>query len=426
MPANDQTVTLKHQPPLVRDRPCIAWRDSRGAHTRVVDRLMVVGSAPQADVVVEEPTVSRLHAELEPRADGHLWVRDLGSRNGTFVEDVLITHARLPESGRIRLGAVSLALQPQRDQAAVDVWPEDRLGPLVGGSAAMRELYATVVRVGASEAPVLIEGETGSGKELVARALHDCSHRAAGPFVVVDCAALPEGLLESELFGHARGAFTGAAGAHVGSFESAAGGTVFLDEIGELPLAMQPKLLRVLESRTVRRIGESQHRSVDVRFVCATHRNLRAMVNGGEFREDLYFRVAVVPVRVPPLRERMEDLPALVEHFAPAMAEGERASLCRELAGRRLAGNVREVRNLVERASVLGQEVALGLEEPASGAGEPGEVPYEAPFHDFQRQAEREYLRRLLLRHPGRAAAAAQAAGINRTYLYRLLRKHSL
>ena len=202
---------------------------------------------------------------------------------------------------------------------------------------------------------------------------------------------------------------------------------MFLDEIGELPVPMQPKLLRVLESRTVRRIGESAHRSVDVRFVCATHRNLRAMVNGGEFREDLYFRVAVVPLRVPALRERIEDLPALVEHFAPTMPESERASLCRELGGRRLAGNVREVRNLVERASLLGREAALGLEESSSGGADVrGEVPYEAPFHQFQRQAEREYLRRLLLRHGGGATAAAQAAGINRTYLYRLLRKHSL
>jgi transcriptional regulator with GAF, ATPase, and Fis domain len=310
----------------------------------------------------------------------------------------------------------------------VDLWPEDHLGQLLGGSAVMRELYATVVRVGASEAPVLIEGETGAGKELVARAIHDCSHRAAGPFAIVDCAALPEGLLESELFGHARGAFTGAVAARAGSFEAAEGGTLFLDEIGELPLSMQPKLLRVLESRTVRRIGEATHRRVDVRFVTATHRNLRAMVNSGELREDLYFRLAVLPVRVPPLRERAEDLPRLVEHFAPAMAAAEREALCRELQGRRLAGNVRELRNLVERASLLGRARAMhGAEDAAAAVPEvSAESSFESPFHDFQRDMEREYLRRLLVKHAGHVADAAQAAGINRTYFYRLLRKHSL
>jgi transcriptional regulator with GAF, ATPase, and Fis domain len=298
----------------------------------------------------------------------------------------------------------------------------------------MRELFATIVRIGASEAPVLVEGETGTGKELVARSIHDCSHRATGPFVIVDCAALPEGLLESELFGHAKGAFTGATGAQTGSFESAEGGTVFLDEIGELPLSMQPKLLRVLESKTVRRIGESAHRRVDVRFVTATHRNLRAMVNGGEFREDLYFRLAVLPVRVPPLRERMEDLPRLVELFAPVMPAPERDALCRELGGRQLAGNVRELRNLVERASLLGRERAglLAHDGPlAPGDGEASQgstpvLPFEAPFRDFQHNAEREYLQRLMIKHGGHVAEAAQAAGINRTYFYRLLRKHSL
>jgi transcriptional regulator with GAF, ATPase, and Fis domain len=296
----------------------------------------------------------------------------------------------------------------------------------------MRELYAAIVRVGASDAPVLVYGETGSGKELVARAIHDCSHRASKAFVVVDCAALPEALLESELFGHTKGAFTGAHSLHVGSFESADGGTVFLDEIGELPLTMQPKLLRVLESRTIRRLGESSHRRVDVRFVTATHRDLRDMVNGGNFREDLYFRLAVLPVRVPPLRERIDDLPCLVEHFAPAMPAVEREQLCRELGERRLEGNVRELRNLVERVSLLGRASARDDAEaslqPRSAGPEVSaeDLSFEAPFHDFQRNAEREYLRRLLVRHGGQVASAVLEAGVNRTYFYRLMRKHAL
>jgi transcriptional regulator with GAF, ATPase, and Fis domain len=432
MPAND-TVTLRRDPPLLRPRPRIAWRDAAGDHEAVVDRPLVVGSASQADVVVQEATVSRLHAELDPRPDG-LWVRDLGSRNGTYVAEVQVTAARVPDLACIRLGAATLRLQPRRDEVPVDVWPEDHLGQLLGGSAIMRELFATIVRIGASEAPVLVEGETGTGKELVARAIHDCSHRATGPFVIVDCAALPEGLLESELFGHAKGAFTGATATQTGSFESAEGGTVFLDEIGELPLSMQPKLLRVLESRMVRRIGESTHRRVDVRFVTATHRNLRAMVNGGEFREDLYFRLAVLPVRVPPLREREEDVPRLVELFAPSMPAPERVALCQELAGRQLAGNVRELRNLVERASLLGRERAGRLadegaatpDDGGTGEGSAMALSFDAPFRDFQHNAEREYLQRLMVKHGGHVAEAAQAAGINRTYFYRLLRKHAL
>ena len=252
--------------------------------------------------MIEDATVSRLHAELDPRRDG-LWVRDLGSRNGTFVNGVRVVSARVPDGGRVQLGAASITLLPSPTSVSVELWPDTRFGPLVGKSVAMRELFATLARVAAVDATVLVSGETGTGKELVAEAVHGASPRAGGPFVVVDCAALPDQLLQSELFGHARGAFTGAETARAGAIESANGGTVFLDEIGELPLAMQPALLRVLESRTVRRLGETAHRKVDVRFVSATHRDLRAMVTAGAFREDLYFRHrASLPLVVPPLR----------------------------------------------------------------------------------------------------------------------------
>ena len=291
-----ETKQIHRDPPQTRPCARLSWQDADGPHVALVDRPMVVGTAVKADIVINDPTVSRLHLELDPRGDG-LWVRDLGSRNGTFIGEILVTAARVPTLSTLRIGSTAITLQPEPQETPVDLWPEDSLGELVGGSAAMRELYAMIVRVGASDAPVLVHGETGTGKELVARAIHGCSHRAGKPLVVVDCAALPESLLETELFGHAKGAFTGAASAHEGSFEAADGGTVFLDEIGELPLAMQPKLLRVLESRTVRRVGETTQRQVNVRFVTATHRDLRAMVNGGDFREDLYFRLAVVPVR---------------------------------------------------------------------------------------------------------------------------------
>jgi two-component system, NtrC family, response regulator GlrR len=423
-----ETRSLPRDAPLTRPCTRITWSDAAGAHALVVDRPMIVGSAAKADVVVDDATVSRLHAELDPRHDG-VWVRDLGSLNGTFVGDVMVSAARLPASGRVRVGSTVLTALPETEETEVDLWPEDHLGDLVGGSSAMRELYATIVRVAATEAPVLVHGETGSGKELVARAIHECSHRAGKPFVVVDCAALPEGLLEGELFGHTRGAFTGAVAARAGSFEAAEGGTVFLDEIGELPLATQPKLLRVLESRSVRRVGETSPRPIQARFLAATHRDLRRMVNDGQFREDLYFRVAVLPVRVPPLRERPDDLARLVERFAPDMPLSARTELCDHLRGRRLAGNVRELRNIVERARLLGRphadDLGAALDEPGPRAST-GELPFDAPFHDFQSAAEREYLRRALARHDGQVADAAEASGINRTYFYRLLKKYAL
>jgi DNA-binding NtrC family response regulator len=189
---------------------------------------------------------------------------------------------------------------------------------------------------------------------------------------------------------------------------------------------MQPKLLRVLESRTLRRVGEAGHRPIDVRFVSATHRNLRPMVNAGAFREDLYFRLAVLPVHVPPLREHVEDLPALIRHFAPTMHEADLASLCEKLSTAALPGNVRELRNVVERVRLLGHDTVTDSAEPFEVDDSMSDVPCDVPFHEFQERTEREYLRRLLARHGGKAGDAAQAAGINRTYFYRLLRKHSL
>ncbi|MEO6420599.1 MAG: sigma-54-dependent Fis family transcriptional regulator, partial [Polyangiaceae bacterium] len=307
----------------IRRRPRLDWRDAQGEHTAVIEKLTLVGSASRADIVVGDPTVSRLHAELEPRRDG-LWIRDIGSRNGTYVEGVQVTVARVPDGGKFRLGAMVFTVNADPVEAHVELWPEERFGPLIGRSTAMRELFATIARIASMDATVLIQGETGTGKELVARALHEASPRAAHPLIVVDCAALSEQLLQAELFGHAKGAFTGADRSRAGAIESADGGTVFLDEIGEMPLSLQPNLLRVLESRTVRRLGETNHRPVEARFVSATHRDLRSMVNAGAFREDLYFRLAVLPITLPPLRARMEDIALLLENFFPALAASQR------------------------------------------------------------------------------------------------------
>src|SRR6185369_2205461 len=274
MPAADHETAsrkdaLGYDEALMRRDPEVTWTDQRGqVITRIVDGRTVVGAAPDVGLVLADPAVSRLHAELDPQDSG-LWVRDLGSRNGTYVEGIRVLAACVPDGGKLRIGDSQLTVRYAQSATRVELWPASSFGSLVGPSVKMRELFARLARVAQSGAAVLIQGETGTGKEVAARAIHEASPRAGGPFVIIDCGALPETLLEAELFGHARGAFTGAVEARPGAIEAADGGTVFLDEIGELPLAMQPKLLRVLESGTVRRLGEAQHRKVDVRFVSA-------------------------------------------------------------------------------------------------------------------------------------------------------------
>jgi two-component system, NtrC family, response regulator GlrR len=473
--------------PVFRNAPRLDWTDAGGTHSKVVEGgRTTVGSAQGSGILIQDPTVSRVHAELEIRENG-LWIRDLNSRNGTFVDGLQVTGARVPDKSRIRLGP-SLELAVDYDPAhrrPVEIWPNDTFGRLVGTSVRMRELFARLSRLAAMDASVLIHGETGTGKELVAQAIHDASPRANKPFVVVDCAALPENLLDAELFGHSRGAFTGAVGARTGAIEAADGGTVFLDEVGELPIPMQPKLLRVLESRTVRRVGETGYRTVDVRFISATHRDLLSMVGAGEFREDLYFRLSVIPIEVPALRDRREDIEHLVNHFCKGFGFGGSPiasfdpQLMRELVDRPWRGNVRELRNFVDRARALGAKEALAMSQgtkpsapggggggPVSGhaAGPSGLVPprpnmppssqnipvagaaspssrattaaavdeevFGGAYKDFRERwidsGEKEYVRRLLIRHDRNVAAAAREAGVDRTYIYRLIRKHEL
>jgi transcriptional regulator with PAS, ATPase and Fis domain len=434
---SDPTLSQKQafDAPWMRRAPIIAWCEPAGQtrEKELVERV-VVGTAPSADVVLSDRAISRLHAELEPRDDG-LWVRDLGSRNGTFVEGIRVVAACIPHGAKVQLGRTEIAIRYAEQPRPVELWPSAQFAGLVGASVAMRELFAKLSRIAQSSAPVLIEGETGTGKELAAKAIHDASPRASGPFVIIDCAALPETLLEAELFGHAKGAFTGALAARPGAIEEAEGGTVFLDEIGELPLSMQPKLLRVLESRMVRRIGETQHRGVDVRFIAATHRDLRTLANNRAFREDLYFRIAVLPLTIPPLRERLGDIPLLIDHLLSREdARIISPDLMRDLASRPWFGNVRELRNFLERATTLGAPEALAL--AASDAAQPEEQEWrpklprdwlELPLRDLRERVgalvDREYLGQLLQRCEQNVARAAAVAGVNRTYLYRLLAK---
>jgi DNA-binding NtrC family response regulator len=316
-----------------------------------------------------------------------------------------------------------------------------RLGPtddLVGDSAAMRRLRELAARVAPTDATVLITGETGSGKELVARAIHRQSPRAAGPFVAVNCAAMAEGLLESELFGHEKGAFTGADRARPGMFEAASGGTLFLDEAGEMSAGLQAKLLRVLTDGIVNRVGSRTPRKVDVRLLVATHRDLPAQVAAGTFREDLYFRIAVVPIQVPPLRERTDDLPALVQHLL------DRA--CRELAiaprtltpaalghlkRYRFPGNVRELRNLIERACILSSGPSIGPEDlllPQAPAADDLQrwartLPDSVELPEVLSRIEGALIARAMEKSGGVQADAARLLGVSRSDLHYKLRK---
>jgi DNA-binding NtrC family response regulator/sarcosine oxidase delta subunit len=438
-----------------RTNPQLHWSDAAGSHSYLMVGRLVVGSAENADVVVRGEGVSRLHASLEIKDDG-VWVRDLGSRDGTYIDGIKVIEARIPHGGTLALGSTGISLRYNEWITDVVLWPADHFGPLVGRSTKMRELFARLHRVAQGEATVLIFGETGTGKELAARAIHAASPRRGAPFIVVDCGALSESLLEAELFGHARGAFTGAASARVGAIEAADGGTVFLDEIGEMPLSMQPRLLRAIEGHTVRRVGENEHRKVNVRFLAATHRDLAAMVNAGSFREDLFFRLAVLPVHIPALRERREDITVLAERLmAPETRERLSPELVRELSSRAWPGNVRELRNFLERAAALGAREALAmgshgardLSEPSTVAPTPSISPLprdaapvardglppvsvETSFKVLRDQwlehLQREYLSAMLARYGRDTGAIAQAAGLDRKYVYTLLRKHDL
>jgi DNA-binding NtrC family response regulator len=390
---------------------------------------MGIGTSPANELTLTDPTVSHYHLEL--RCQDGVQVKDLGSRNGTFIGDVRVSEAVVPIGTRIRIGRTVLSLLDATISPPEDPLPPPDVPGMVASSATMQEIGRTVERLAQSTVSVLIQGETGTGKELVARAIHDLSARAKQPFIVVDPGALPATLIASQLFGHERGAFTGAEKRQEGAFELAHGGSIFLDEIGELPLAVQPALLGVLERRSFRRLGGKEDIQVDVRVISATHRDLRAEANQGTFRADLYFRLAVARIEIPPLRERPEDIDPLVAHFA-AEITGAPGFIFSEatmaaLRAHRWSGNVRELRNVVESALAMGSINLNGLAQPAPPAPNATLVPqYRLARAEALATFERSYLRRLIEATGGNASAAARAANMDRPYLLSLLRRHGL
>jgi DNA-binding NtrC family response regulator len=394
-----------------------------GRSVDVAERSVLLGSGTDCDLVLSDETVSRRHlvAELEP---AWLLLRDQGSTNGSFVGEARFDEVRLRYGGEVRIGCTRLRWVAHEQRLDPEPSADESFGTLIGRSVEMRRVFRMLEDVGRYDTTVLIEGETGTGKELAAEELHRHSPRAAGAFVVFDCGAIPPELVASALLGHVRGAFTGAVADRRGAMLEAHGGTVFLDEIGELPLEVQPVLLRAIEKRAVCRVGATSHERADTRVVAATHRDLRKEVAAGRFREDLYYRLAVMRLRLPPLRERGADIELLARHFARALSQGREALwrpgdlelLCRQ----RWPGNVRELRNVVERALVLSQGGPLAVGAALTDHA-PGIVPEDLPFKDAKRRFIQGYLEQLLARHGGNVSAAAREASIDRKYLRELL-----
>lgn len=429
---------------LRKSRLLVIDGPDRGLELVIAKERVRGGRASVNDLVLSDKAVSGRHFELVAHESGFL-LRDLQSTNGTFCGDVRILEVFLSPGQSFRVGSTKIQVEALDEVVSIKLSDSDRFHEVVGRSVPMREIFATLEKVAPSDLTVLVEGETGTGKEKIAHALHHFSGRRAKPFVVQDCSAIPHELIESVLFGHERGSFTGAHQQHRGCFEIANGGTLFLDEIGELDLSLQPKLLRVLETRELKRVGGDKTIKVDVRVVAATNRDLRRMVEDGKFREDLYFRLSIIHVMLPPLRERREDIPLLAQNFLDDLAARRGTELLglapdalEALVLHDWPGNVREMKNLIERAASLADGQLLSARD----------LLFSSPVGPIHRNKERReelaglsfkeakarvldefevhYLRALLARHEDNLSRASHEAGLTRYHLRELVKKHGL
>ena len=413
---------------------------------------LVIGTGADCDLTVIDPRMSRRHCELRLTQRG-VSLRDLGSKNGVVVGDMPVVEAYLPPFVPVKIGGSTLLLTSEEGATVLPLSRQESFGGALGRSLGMRALFALLERAAPTDETVLLLGESGTGKEVLARAIHENSRRRGGPFTVVDCGALAPSLVESELFGHVSGAATGLTSDRAGLLEQANGGTVLIDEIGELPLDLQPKLLRAIESREVRRVGSNKVRPFDARIIAATHRNLRQKAKDGSFRADLYFRLSVMEVHVPALRERKEDIPLLVERFLaarrpPASPSDLPPHAMALLLAHDWPGNVRELRNTVSRLLLFPEMIpeALAGKAPTARRATPDTPPAPAaeakalddataalldlPLAEARdlvmEQFERRYAEERLKRHGGNVSRAAESMGVSRQLLYRLIERYGM
>jgi len=435
-------------------------RDAGARHTVQAEDpgRLLVGKSGACALCLTDPSVSRRHIALEVVA-AQLRLTDLSSTNGTRVDGIRVGEAFLEGGETIRIGSTAIAVTRGRPTRGATLTEATQFGTTMGGSMAMKRLYPLCERIAAANLPVVIEGETGTGKEQLAESIHQCSPRGHGPFVVFDCTSVAPTLIESELFGHERGAFTGSVGTHRGVFEQAQGGTLLIDEIGDMPLELQSRLLRVIERYQVRRVGGNKPIDVDVRVIAATRRDLDRMVQLGRFRDDLFHRLAVARIELPPLRKREGDVPLLAGRFwAEQGGDPDRipADLLREWEDYNWPGNVRELRNAVIRRLALGDlapsgppsasrmppppsgvppgpDAALAPPRPRATSVAPVRDPIaavlseELPLGEARQKVvdelERRYVQHVLDVNGGNVTRAAAAAGVARRYFHRLKAK---
>jgi DNA-binding NtrC family response regulator len=466
--------------PTLHVRRCILQKVDDPSQEWSFDKEEIrIGSMEDNDVVLGDDTVSRYHCRISQEDNGYVLL-DQRSTNGTFINKVRIREAFLKPNSIVSVGQSQLRFNAREEEVQIVPSRSDHCGGLIGGNARMREIYSIIEKIAPTATTVVIDGETGTGKEVVAQAIHSLSPRSRNDLVVFDCGAVPPNLIESELFGHEKGSFTGAVMTRQGLFEQADGGTLFLDELGELPLDLQPKLLRALEQREVRRVGSAKASKVDVRIIAATNRNLEDEVRAGRFRQDLFYRLSVVRLHLPALRDRADDVPLLIQHFlehgafnrkpnAPSVRGASREAVI-ALQSYPWPGNVRELVNVVERAVsfcdndvielsdlpdyVRTAKVAPPKEPPPRRAttvpvaGTPlaptvsmnPNTPAPAPpdellaegvtFKDAKERwvasFERDYILQLLRRNNGNISHAARAADIDRKYFRKLMKKYDI
>ena len=394
---------------------------------RVNVEPVIIGRDKSCGIVVDDPEVSSIHCEVRAEGQGVL-VKDAGSRNGTFVGSVRIKEAVLTAACSLQVGSTRIAFEPIEKKERVDVGFEESFGPLVGSSHRMRHLFRILNDISPTELSMLVNGETGCGKELVAHAVHEASPRAKGPFIVVDCGSIPGPLAESLLFGHEKGAFTGANEKRAGAFHEAHKGTIFLDELGELPLELQPKLLRALSEKQVKRVGSQHYEPVDVRVIAATRRDLGQAMNAGRFRSDLFFRIAQVRIEMPPLRERREDIAALVRSVCGRIGKPERADDVVELVTSTLAQHDTSVAASLPAGAESVTEL-LPLER-GGGSSSADMVDFSTPYGEAKRQAvsafESKYFGDLFRATGGNISEMARKSGMERHHIRPFLRKLGL